>query len=478
MNNNFMYDPSNYDANGDLKNPMLQQMAQQAMQAQAQQNANSGVGVLSQYQPQDGYLSGGQFAEQAKINGREAQLDNRELRNGEKLDRLNPFSESGYMNEEDYAKRYAPDGTLRDTGERPQGVLDGAMQSTQGVLNNMPNLTGMPAYLSGGSGVNGQPNAAAQQPVQPNTHEMPDGTVMEGATHEDYLQSNSAPANPVLESQDDLVINKGKGIADTVRNGVLSSIGQSVEKNDPRGTGTNNRRDETETAEELKAKREAKERRNEMLIRVGGAIAGGAQRGGLAAMQAGGQEYGALKDYNREMEQQQFDNDQARDQERNRISTAQQTDLLKKEDAMVQRNARIDSLDNLIDDLTAAGDNVTGVWDGTVSNLFDRATGAPEANLRLRLEEQRVDAALTKVEKTKGAISNREMDLFLSPMPKLRDSEEVWIDWMTMQRNIAAKMSNIASGGMGSDGRYVNAVSEDAELDSLLANYAKKYPPN
>jgi len=445
---------------------------------------NNNYGYMPALQIHDGYTTGGQYADQAKLNGRE-------LSNSEKLDRLNPFSESGYMNEEDYRRRYNPDGTLRSTGQRPEGVLDGAMQSAQGVLNNMGNLTGMPAYLSGGSGVNGQPNAAAQPPAQPNTHEMPDGTVMEGATHEEYAknQASGQKQTPVLSTPEEIPNVGALGQGDLARGmlgmddeGSLDRIIENIGNDGQSGTATNNKRTETETAQDMERKKEERKEKMmafaEMMGRYGGNIMNAGSRGGMAMVGAMGTTTAQIADQERKMEQQQFDNDLARDKERNRIGTAQQTDLLKKENAMVQRNARIDSLDTLIDDLTAAGDNVTGVWDGTVSNLFDRATGAPEANLRLRLEEQRVDAALTKVEKTKGAISNREMDLFLSPMPKLTDSEEVWIDWMTMQRNIAAKMSNIASGGMGSDGRYVNAVSEDAELDSLLANYAKKYPPN
>jgi len=151
-------------------------------------------------------------------------------------------------------------------------------------------------------------------------------------------------------------------------------------------------------------------------------------------------------------------------------------DAIEKGDAFVTRSMRIDTIDSLITDLTAAGDTISGPIQGRVNNLYDRAMGNPEANIRLRMEDQRVDAALTKVEQTKGAISNREMDLFLSPMPKMTDGEEVWIDWLTMQRNVATKMNQIASGGIDANGRYVNAVEEDAPLSPELEAYLAKYP--
>ena len=261
---------------------------------------------------------------------------------------------------------------------------------------------------------------------------------------------------------------------------VLKQIGEAASV-DRSGTATGNKRD----AASLSVARN-KIGLSEMLIRAGGAITGASGDGALAAINAGTAAYGGIQDENRRLEQVQYENDQkAYEAEENRKiqrmqatgqSSAAMKAAIEKSDAQVARNFRIQTLDTLINDLTAAGDNVTGPLDGTVINLLDRARGAPEANLRLRLEDQRVNAALTKVEQTKGAISNREMELFLSPMPKLTDSEEVWIDWMTMQRNIAAKMSNIAAGGVGADGRYINAVAPDAELDSVLAAYLEKYP--
>lgn len=465
MNTNFMLDPNNYDANGNLKNPMLQQMAQQAMQAQAQQTANSqsGVGVLEQYRPQNGYLSGGQFAEQAKLNGREAQLDNRELRVGEKLDRLNPFSESGYMNERDYAERYAPDGTLRSTGQRPQGVLDGAMDSVRGALDGRQ----MPALMYGGSGVGGQTNnVAEEQPAaQPNTHTMPDGTVMEGATHEEYEQANP-PTDPVLDPVQ--TARKPAPIVERPfnKNGILQNIGEAISENDGTGSATNNSRSNTATAEEIRAKKLADSRRNEMLIRVGGAIAGGARQGGLAAMSAGAQEYGAIQDQNRLNQMSML----SKLQGMNKPTAQQEKQSAEDRELFTNTTAMSTRQSFLAKKLAQEGDNVTGFFDGTVKSLYDNAVGNPRSELRLQLEAEAVNAALVSVAQTKGAISNREMELFLSPIPRVgKNQESTWIAWLEMQSALnAIKAKRLDPSNLNPDGSLKSRIQADAEASAEL----------
>jgi len=330
-----------------------------------------------------------------------------------------------------------------------------------------------------------EPVADAEQEVAPiltqaaaETHVMPDGTVMDGAEHSDDLGVLSTDTTDTSVSKEPYKA----ATTTTKKDGILSSIGEAASV-DRSGTATGNKRDATG----LSVPRQ-KIDMSEMLMRVGGAISGSAADGALASIKSGTNTWGAIQDENRAMEMQQYEADQAAyENEENRkvqrmtsgrLNAAAQKDAIEQKESFAKRNQRIGSLDTLIDDLTAAGDNVTGLWDGTGRALLDRATGNRNANLRLRLEDQRVDAALTKVEQTKGAISNREMTLFLSPMPKLTDSEEVWIDWMTMQRNVAAKMNQVALGGFDSTGtRYLNAVDEDAPLSPELEAYLAKYPP-
>lgn len=470
MNTNFMLDPNNYDANGNLKNPMLQQMAQQAMQAQAQQTANSqsGVGVLEQYRPQDGYLSGGQFAEQAKLNGREAQLDNRELRNGEKLDRLNPFSESGYMNEKDYAKRYAPDGTLRSTGQRPEGVLDGAMDSMKGALDGRQ----MPAFMYGGSGVGGQTNnVAEEQPAaQPNTHTMPDGTVMEGATHEEYEQANP-PTNPVLNPVEtsneptslmaDNAIDK-QGIK---KESPLLGIAQAASI-DRSGTATGNKRDSTSMSI-------SRIGMAERLMRIGGAITGASTQGLSASMAAGAQAYGGLQDEERrlaQVEQQNQISMLSKLQAMNKPTVQQEKQLTADRELFTNTTAMSTRQSFLAKRLAQEGDNVTGFFDGTAKSAFDNMVGDPRSELRLQLEAEAVNAALVSVAQTKGAISNREMELFLSPIPRVgKNQESTWIAWLEMQSALnAIKAKRLNPSNVNPDGSLKSRIQADAEASAEL----------
>lgn len=380
---------------------------------------------------------------------------------------IKPVYETSYDNTADFV-----DGALN----LGSGIMGGDSVQEQFRYRNEPDPKDTAA----------EPVADEEQEVAPiltqaaaETHVMPDGTVMEGAEHSDDSGVLSTDTTDTSVSKEPY---EAATTTTTKKDGILSSIGEAASV-DRSGTATGNKRDATG----LSVPRQ-KIDMSEMLMRVGGAISGSAADGALASINAGTNTWGAIQDENRAMEMQQYEADQAAyENEENRkvqrmtsgrLNAAAQKDAIEKQESFSKRKQRIGALDMLIDDLTAAGDNVTGLWDGTGRALLDRATGDRNANLRLRLEDQRVDAALTKVEQTKGAISNREMDLFLSPMPKLTDSEEVWIDWMTMQRNVAAKMNQVASGGFDSTGtRYLNAVDEDAPLSPELEAYLAKYPP-
>ena len=98
------------------------------------------------------------------------------------------------------------------------------------------------------------------------------------------------------------------------------------------------------------------------------------------------------------------------------------------------------------------------------------------ATLRLQLSQVRVSAALKNVAETKGAISNREMDLFLSPMPKIGlHQEEVWKDWLRMQSSLGKILNNRLKGEQLSDGTMASKIALDRELEGELAAYYAKY---
>jgi hypothetical protein len=82
-----------------------------------------------------------------------------------------------------------------------------------------------------------------------------------------------------------------------------------------------------------------------------------------------------------------------------------------------------------IADSRAAGGNLTGVG-GIFKSFLDNFTGDEDAARRLILNKVKVDDALLRVAHTKGAISNAEMKLFLSPAPKNYQDEAIWESWL------------------------------------------------
>jgi hypothetical protein len=94
----------------------------------------------------------------------------------------------------------------------------------------------------------------------------------------------------------------------------------------------------------------------------------------------------------------------------------------------------------------ASGGNLTGIG-GIFKGIFDNFTGDPDANRRMILSRLRVDDALLRVAETKGAISNAEMKLFLSPAPTNLQDEQVWEDWINERMAALQRVQNRLSGG-------------------------------
>tara|TARA_R110001632_G_scaffold113862_2_gene225046 strand:+ start:539 stop:2044 length:1506 start_codon:yes stop_codon:yes gene_type:complete len=332
---------------------------------------------------------------------------------------------------------------------QPQGASEADLSALakyrpDGILKNAQDID------MGGKGV--------LRPDEPNTHTMPDGTVMEGATHEEYEQANP-PTNPVLNP----IETPNKPIN---KNGILQNIGQAITENDGTGSATNNSRSNTATAQEIKAKKEADARRNEMLIRVGGAIAGGARQGGLAAMSAGAQEYGAIQDQNRLNQMSMLSKLQAM----NKPTVQQEKQAGENRETFINTQSMSQRQSFLAKRLRQEGNNVTGMVDGTAGAFKDNMLGNPRAELRLSLEQEAVNATLVSVALTKGAISNREMELFMKPIPKIGINQEAtWIAWLEMQSALnAIKAKRYDPNNVNLDGSLKSRVQADAEASAEL----------
>ena len=263
------------------------------------------------------------------------------------------------------------------------------------------------------------------------THTMPDGTVHPGATHADYmLMQNDAGMTRGLKgyNQIDPIM---KQDADTDRKRDRTSFGEMLmDRLNQAGSGTEklmNRMNQAEPGMLTPA---------EKMIRTGSAIVGAADQGGLAAMQAAGNTYGAIQDYERLQEQQQIDNYINSLTSSGQLTGQQQIDLQREVTAM---ETQLGIMDNSLAALRSDSD-LTGPFSGNILRFWDRASNSDKSafreKIRLGLEKLRVDGILENTKNTKGAISDKEMALFMAPTPSLSAQEGVWIAWIEERQRV------------------------------------------
>lgn len=178
---------------------------------------------------------------------------------------------------------------------------------------------------------------------------------------------------------------------------------------------------------------------NEMLIRVGAAGIGGAQRGGMQSMSDMGAMYGKIQDANR--------------------ATGLEAYKASLDSKLSNNNdnaQEIGQYDQAIFDMQRAKQylkegGITGLFDNNIKGFFDKLSGNKRAVGRKLLEKLRVDDTLLRIAQTKGAISNKEMDLFLSPSPDLNDQESVWEQWIDDRLEAMNRVRARLSGGQTVD---------------------------
>jgi len=171
---------------------------------------------------------------------------------------------------------------------------------------------------------------------------------------------------------------------------------------------------------------------NEMLIRIGGAGQKNAHLGGNRMLSDATAMYGNIMDYNRGQALAKYKTDMARVK-----ATAKQT--REDQDYLGTIEQSLGDMDRALAGLDGGG--VTGLWDGNVGSWIDSITGNPKETTRLLLQKLKVDDTLLRIAQTKGAISNKEMDLFMSPAPKVGfHDEEVWRKWINQRKNALMKI--------------------------------------
>jgi len=198
----------------------------------------------------------------------------------------------------------------------------------------------------------------------------------------------------------------------------------------------------------------AKINRNEALMRIGGAIIGGSDQGFAGSARAATQEFGNIQDANRQAETAAYNKAEATRLAEERIAALKAKGSGKSSDKDKETfnnvSSQLNSFQSGLDAISqskAEGGNLTGVG-GIFKSFIDNYTGSPDAARRLLLSRLKVDDALLRVAETKGAISNKEMDLFLQPAPKNFQDEKIWVDWinerMVALRNVQNRLNGNA----------------------------------
>ena len=150
--------------------------------------------------------------------------------------------------------------------------------------------------------------------------------------------------------------------------------------------------------------------------------------------------YGNIMDFNRGQGLEKYKTDMA-----NAKKTAKQARA--DSDYLGNIDQSLGDMDKALMGLKDGG--VTGLWDGTVGSFIDGMTGNPKETTRLLLQKLKVDDTLLRIAQTKGAISNKEMDLFMSPAPKVGfHDEEVWKTWINDRKVALQRIKARLTGNM------------------------------
>lgn len=184
--------------------------------------------------------------------------------------------------------------------------------------------------------------------------------------------------------------------------------------------------------------------KGDMWIRMGSAMLANSQNGLANALGAAGQAYSDVQDENKAYALKKYEMEQAKI-EADRANAARSGGSGGSANTMTtqEANSELARMDEAIAALTSGG--VTGPIEGSsLGQWWDRSGfgNTSDAAMRLILSDYAVNKQLAFTMQTKGAISDREMALFEKPIPKLTDSEEVWLAWFKPQREVLAQLSS------------------------------------
>ena len=205
----------------------------------------------------------------------------------------------------------------------------------------------------------------------------------------------------------------------------------------------------------------------EAMMRMGGATMAASSQGALAGLGAMSDSYGQIQDYNRAREIEAFEIEEARrkaiaDRQARAQAAAAKTNKGDPSENLIGMQA---SYDQMSEALTALKkDNLTGPFAGRLGAWLDASglsdyyngndEGAKRAYMRSILANIQVDDTLLKTANTKGAISDKEMELFKSPLPKITDDEGLWRLYITERMDVLSKVIAFERGLSNGAGDY------------------------
>jgi len=188
--------------------------------------------------------------------------------------------------------------------------------------------------------------------------------------------------------------------------------------------------------------------RNESLIRIGGAMYGGALRGN--GITPATQEYGNIQDANRKADAARFKIEEARRLAAAKAASRGGGGRGGKGKGMTAGELRfgISKLNTALNLIQNSDGGLTG-WNPSAifSKFVGKTIGNEEEAQRLFLNEIGLDQIMKRVSETKGAISNAEMALFGRQVPQLGSQEIVWERWLQRQIQMSEILLNRAENG-------------------------------
>lgn len=212
----------------------------------------------------------------------------------------------------------------------------------------------------------------------------------------------------------------------------------------------------------------------EAMMRMGGATMAASSQGALAGLGAMTDSYGQIQDYNRAREMEAFQIEEARrkaiaDRQARAQAAATKADKGDASENLIGMQASYDQMSEALAALKK--DNLTGPFAGRLGAWLDASglsdyysgneEGAKRAYMRSILANIQVDDTLLKTANTKGAISDKEMDLFKSPLPKITDDEGLWRLYITERMDVLSKVIAFERGLSNGAGDYT--IVEDPE---------------